>query len=89
MLTDWETLRAVFARPRAMPAPPKAPAVDTLEAVVGPCPCDECPRRGPCATDLTACSAFLLYVDGASPIRWRLAPRQDTNAATFRRIYGD
>ena len=42
---------------------------DTPAALEGPALCDGCHGRDPSASRLTACSAFQLYVTGASDVR--------------------
>ena len=46
-----------------------------LAAIEGPSPCDACRNAARCGAQREACPAFSLFDQGASPARWRAAPR--------------
>lgn len=55
-----------------MSIPDNVPATDAL---LGPAPCDDCRHADRCRAERLACDAFAVYLSGASPARWRKAPR--------------
>lgn len=64
------------------------PPHDDLQQILrGPSPCDACRCATRCATSLEACQSFGLYVNGASEVRWRTAPRVPTTEQ-WRAIFG-
>ena len=86
-------LRAQFAsartRSQSAPRPTPPPMPDAYAIMAEPAPCDACDRAARCATNQEACSAFVLYVRGATADRWRLAPRLDASVATFDRLFAE
>ena len=50
-------------------------AFSTDDPLSGPAPCDDCKHAAQCGTERLACDAFALFVDGASRVRWGVAPR--------------
>ena len=56
----------------------KSRASQNTDPLFGPAPCDECRYAARCGAKRLACDAFFLYVDGASEVRWGMAPRVAT-----------
>jgi len=54
-----------------------------------PCPCDGCRYAQECAQERRACTAFALFVGGASRARWEFAPRTDATRETYAQIFGE
>jgi hypothetical protein len=62
---------------------PRRPA----NALTDPTPCDVCHRAARCSVERLACSAFALFVSGASPKRWALAPKTDASVARYAQLF--
>jgi len=41
-------------------------------------PCDGCHFAARCQADKMACDALVIYMQDASPLRWKIAPRAPT-----------
>jgi hypothetical protein len=61
---------------------------DPRNVLKAPSPWDGCKRLSACAAGL-ACTAFALYITGASEPRWRTATRVDADTAKIVAIFGN